>query len=71
MDFLAHKQSIIKDLHLKVSGLITKGKIRLHQLSEKDLTEIIVSYTTAKTVSLSVISEDWIDKDLITAVGEN
>lgn len=43
----------------KTSELITKRRIRLHQLSGTDLAKIVGPLTNAETMSLWMINEDW------------
>jgi hypothetical protein len=43
----------------KISELILKVRIRLHQLTETDPAELVVPLTNVETLSLLVINKDW------------
>ena len=59
MDFLnSQKSKTLKAYKEKISELIIKGRVRLHQLSRTDPHEIVVSLTQTEIMSLWVINED-------------
>lgn len=58
--FLAHKQGKkLKTYIEKISELIIRSRIRLHQMSGTKLAEIVVTLTNAEIISSWVINEDW------------
>ena len=58
--FLLYKQSKKLKTHMeKISELILKVRIRLHQLTETDPAELVVPLTNVETLSLLVINKDW------------
>jgi hypothetical protein len=59
MDFLnSQTRKKLKAYKEKISELIIKGRVRLHQLSRTDPHEIVVSLTQTGIISLWVINED-------------
>ena len=57
--YLPQKTSKTKNYVEKVSELITKGKLRLHQLAGIDPAEITVPFTTDEIKSLWEDNEPW------------
>ena len=57
--FLPHKQNKkLKTYIEKISDLVLKGKLRLHQLTGKDPAEIIVPLTNEEISSSHIVSDE-------------